>query len=81
MDQVADGSDQYLRSLASDKPAERPADFAFDFPELADDFRLPSSLGEVKEHAHSSPLRISGRVIMWLHYDVRLMRTTALPAR
>ena len=70
VDKIAAGSMQYLRSLALDKPSEQPANFATDFPQLARDFTLPPSLGMVARNAHSSPLRISGPVAMWLHYDV-----------
>ncbi len=70
LDQVTRGQRQYLRSLASDKPAEKPAELSRDFPQIADDFRLPPELDLVSNNAHSSPLRISGPVSMWLHYDV-----------
>ncbi|KAL8968926.1 MAG: hypothetical protein Q9183_002244 [Haloplaca sp. 2 TL-2023] len=65
-----EGSPQYLRSLATNKPADEPAHFHNDFPSLKDDFRLPPQLGTVMQNEHSSPLRISGPVNMWLHYDV-----------
>lgn len=77
IDQIAAGSKQYLRSLASEKPSQQPAQLAIDFPELASDFRLPAQLEMVARNAHSSPLRISGPVVMWLHYDVR-MRTLSI---
>ena len=70
IDRIASGSMEYLRSLAVGKPAMKPADFESDFPELAPDFKLPSQLDYVSQNAHSSPLRISGAVIIWLHYDV-----------
>jgi len=70
IDQVNSGGRLYLRSLSSEKPAELPADIARDFPSIASDFRLPPELALIKENAHSCPLRISGPVIMWLHYDV-----------
>ncbi len=70
LDQISGGAKLYLRSLSSDKPAEQPADITKDFPSIAADFRLPSELSFVTENAHSSPLRISGPVNMWLHYDV-----------
>jgi tRNA wybutosine-synthesizing protein 4 len=60
----------YLRSLSASRPAEQPANLSADFPEIANDFELPGSLSPVKATAHSSPLRISGPVAMWLHYDV-----------
>ncbi|KAI4108776.1 MAG: hypothetical protein L6R37_000774 [Teloschistes peruensis] len=66
----SDGSRQYLRSLAADKPADRPAHFKEDFSSLSDDFQIPPQLGTVVRNEHSSPLRISGPVNMWLHYDV-----------
>ena len=71
VDQITVGSMQYLRSLALNKPSEQPANLATDFPQLATDFTLPPSLKMVTQNAHSSPLRISGPVTMWLHYDVR----------
>lgn len=74
VDEINQGSQQYLRSLAADKPSVKPADFMCDFPELACDFQLPPQLSTVTRDMHSSPLRISGPVIMWLHYDVRQPR-------
>ncbi|OAX85447.1 hypothetical protein ACJ72_00172 [Emergomyces africanus] len=70
IDEIYNGSRQYLRSISSINPSERPANLAQDFPELQDDFRLPPELSLVSENAHSSPLRLSGPVILWLHYDV-----------
>lgn len=70
IDRIASGSMEYLRSLAVGKPATKPAQFESDFPELAPDFKLPPQLDYVSQNAHSSPLRISGPVIIWLHYDV-----------
>ncbi|KAL8695967.1 MAG: hypothetical protein Q9201_007884 [Fulgogasparrea decipioides] len=64
------GSRQYLRSLAAEKSADEPARFYKDFPALRDDFCLPLQLQTVALNEHSSPLRISGPVNMWLHYDV-----------
>jgi len=72
IDQIAAGSKQYLRSLALEKPSQQPAQLAIDFPVLASDFSLPAQLEMVARNAHSSPLRISGPVVMWLHYDVRM---------
>ena len=68
--EIAEGSRQYLRSLASVNSTETPANFWADFPELANDFELPPQLDLVKQKVHSSVLRISGPVNMWLHYDV-----------
>ena len=63
---------QYLRSLALGDEKHMPADLMRDFPGLISDFTLPLSLSAVTKAAHSSPLRISGSVNMWLHYDVRI---------
>lgn len=71
IDEIDAGSKLYLRSLSAERPSELPADIRRDFPSIADDFRLPPELSFIMENAHSSPLRISGPVIMWLHYDVR----------
>ncbi|KAK2766929.1 tRNA methyltransferase ppm2 [Arachnomyces sp. PD_36] len=68
--EVSSGGRQYLRSISSEKPTKTPANLEADFPGLAKDFRLPPELGVAAEQAHSSPLRISGAVNMWLHYDV-----------
>lgn len=70
MDEVHAGGRQYLRSISAKQPAKLPANLAEDFPNLKDDFRLPEVLSTVAENAHSSPLRISGPVTLWLHYDV-----------
>ena len=67
------GHKQYLRSLASDNPVEKPADFMVDFPRLAKDFDFLNQLNLLTTEIHSSVLRISGFVDMWLHYDVRLL--------
>lgn len=64
------GARVYLRSVAAAQPAKRPAELARDFPNIAGDFALPAELAGVAELAHSSPLRISGAVALWLHYDV-----------
>ena len=69
------GHKQYLRSLASDNPVEKPANFMMDFPRLADDFVFLNQLSLLTTEIHSSVLRISGFVDMWLHYDVRLCHT------
>ena len=71
VDQITAGSLHYLRSLATERPSEKAANLTVDFPELALDFKLPPQLDIVTRNAHSSPLRISGPVTMWLHYDVR----------
>lgn len=70
LEEVYTGSKQYLRSISADQPAKRPANITEDFPGLKDDFKLPPYLKQVEENVHSSALRISGPVTMWLHYDV-----------
>ncbi|EGE81694.1 leucine carboxyl methyltransferase 2 [Blastomyces dermatitidis ATCC 18188] len=70
IDEIYDGSRQYLRAISSINPSERPTNLAQDFPGLQGDFHLPPELVLVSENAHSSPLRLSGPVILWLHYDV-----------
>ncbi|KAI1815034.1 leucine carboxyl methyltransferase [Poronia punctata] len=64
------GAKQYLRALSEEHPSDEPANLERDFPGLAGDFQLPPELAFVTEHLFSSVLRISGRVNMWLHYDV-----------
>ena len=72
VDQIDRGDKLYMRSLSVQRPTEVPADISRDFPSICNDFRLPHELALVIENMHSCPLRISGPVIMWLHYDVRL---------
>lgn len=77
--QIKGGAKQYLRSLAAEQPAVKPADITTDFPPLQPDFKLPHQLSMVEQNAHSAPLRISGPVTMWLHYDVGLRRYMSCP--
>ena len=72
-------SHQYLRSLASTKPADQAANFFKDYPELASDVELPAELRVIMDRIHSSVLRIAGDVGMWLHYDVSNIRELASP--
>lgn len=60
----------YLRSISSSSPNSKPAILESDWPEIAADFRLPSSMSLLSKNLHSSPLRISSNLSMWLHYDV-----------
>lgn len=69
MDAINQGDKLYLRSLSANRPSELPAELSRDFPTIAADFNLPSELDLVKETSHSSPIRISGPVNMWLHYE------------
>ncbi|KAI7777459.1 hypothetical protein LA080_003500 [Diaporthe eres] len=69
--EVRNGARVYLRALSADAPANQPANLAHDFPSLAADFRLPEALNMCLENMHSSVLRVSGQVDMWLHYDVQ----------
>ena len=66
VDEIIGGSPQYLRSVSFENPAGKPADIFVDFPEIASGFRLPPQLDIVKQKMHSSVLRISGPVTMWL---------------
>ncbi|KAK5732649.1 tRNA methyltransferase ppm2 [Elasticomyces elasticus] len=70
LDNCAGGGKLYLRSLSRNAPSDQPTNLADDYPEIAADFELPGELIYVVENLHSSPLRISGPVTMWLHYDV-----------
>ncbi|ETS82316.1 hypothetical protein PFICI_07318 [Pestalotiopsis fici W106-1] len=70
VDEVQKGGRMYLRALSEEKPADRPANLAEDFPSLAEDFVLPPEVSFVADNTFSSVLRISGSVNMWLHYDV-----------
>jgi tRNA wybutosine-synthesizing protein 4 len=72
MNRVQAGDRLYLRSLSQAKPSESPASLEEDFPSLNADFCLPNVLAYVEQNKFSSVLRISGKVNMWLHYDVRL---------
>lgn len=70
LDECQGGGQLYLRALSKDAPSDQPTNLADDYPEIAADFELPGELIYVVENLHSSPLRISGPVAMWLHYDV-----------
>jgi tRNA wybutosine-synthesizing protein 4 len=70
MGEVEKGGKMYLRALSEDEPANRPASLAQDFQGLADEFRIPEEMAFVAQNLHSSVLRITGPVNMWLHYDV-----------
>lgn len=70
IDEAEKGGKVYLRALSEEKPSELPTDLARDFPSISKDFRLPPELRFVTENVFSTPLRISGDIAMWLHYDV-----------
>lgn len=72
--QVKNGKRQYLRALSADAPADQPANLKQDFPVLAPDFVLPDQLSICRDNMHSSVLRISGPVHMWLHYGIHYIR-------
>ena len=76
IDEISRGARQYLRSLSEDEPSGKPARIDSDFPELTSDFALPIEFEYAIQNLHSSVLRISGPVDMWLHYDVRLPLAT-----
>ncbi|ROW06585.1 hypothetical protein VMCG_04459 [Cytospora schulzeri] len=69
--QVENGARVYLRALSAEAPADQPARLSQDFPAVASDFLLPQELSTCVDNIHSSVLRMSGRVNMWLHYDVQ----------
>lgn len=58
----------YLRALSADAPTDQPANLEQDFPMLSPDFVLPDELSICRDKIHSSILRISGPVRMWLHF-------------
>lgn len=60
----------YLRSLAAENPSSSPAQFATDWPEISLDYNIPEQLASIEPNIHSSVLRISNDITMWLHYDV-----------
>lgn len=70
LDGIAQGSRAYLRSTSSSQPNKLPTKLEDDFPTIAADFKIPEVFDMVKSNMHSSPLRISGPVSLWLHYDV-----------
>ncbi|KAF2658749.1 LCM-domain-containing protein [Lophiostoma macrostomum CBS 122681] len=71
LDGISHGARTYLRAVSSSQPNKLPTKLEEDFPAITQDFRLPSILLDViGDLYHSSPLRISGPVSLWLHYDV-----------
>jgi tRNA wybutosine-synthesizing protein 4 len=70
LDGIAQGSKAYLRSVSSSQPNKLPTKLEDDFPTIAADFKIPEIFNMVRSNLHSSPLRISGPVSLWLHYDV-----------
>ena len=69
---ISKGAPSYLRAISSTQPNKLPTSLEDDFPAIAADFHIPSLCRSVVNDAtyHSSPLRISGPVSLWLHYDV-----------
>ncbi|KAF1993161.1 leucine carboxyl methyltransferase 2 [Amniculicola lignicola CBS 123094] len=70
LDGIAQGAKTYLRAVSSTQPNKHPTKLEEDFPTIAPDFKLPDMLSSIHDTYHSSPLRISGPVSLWLHYDV-----------
>lgn len=68
--EVQDGKRLYLRALSAEAPANQPARLEQDFSALASDFVLPEQLSICRKNMHSSILRVSGPVNMWLHYGI-----------
>ncbi|KAF2708800.1 LCM-domain-containing protein [Pleomassaria siparia CBS 279.74] len=67
---IESGEKTYLRAVSASQPNKLPTKLEDDFPTIAADFILPDIMNIVRENYHSSPLRISGPVSLWLHYDV-----------
>lgn len=76
--EVQAGKRMYLRALSPGAPADQAANFERDFPALAADFSLPQELVKCADNVHSSVLRISGPVNMWLHYGTSLASSSYL---
>ncbi|KAF2473794.1 LCM-domain-containing protein [Lindgomyces ingoldianus] len=70
LDGISKGKKTYLRAASKNQPNRLPTKIEDDFPTIASDFRLPEALSPILRSYHSSPLRISGPVSLWLHYDV-----------
>lgn len=72
LESACNGDHVYLRSVSSSSPGKTPASLVDDFPNIAQDFSIPEILRAKinPETIHSSVLRISGDINMWLHYDV-----------
>ncbi|KAF2796722.1 leucine carboxyl methyltransferase 2 [Melanomma pulvis-pyrius CBS 109.77] len=70
LDGISKGSKTYLRAVSASQPNKLPTKLEDDFPTIAADFHLPDILTSIWENYHSSPLRVSGPVSLWLHYDV-----------
>jgi tRNA wybutosine-synthesizing protein 4 len=66
---ASSGSSVYMRALSTSN-SSKPAALCADYPSLAADFLLPKALDFASQFQHSSVLRISGNVNLWLHYDV-----------
>ncbi|KAF3035200.1 tRNA methyltransferase ppm2 [Didymella heteroderae] len=69
---ISKGAPSYLRAISSTQPNKLPTRLEEDFPSIAADFQIPIFCRYVinDDTYHSSPLRISGPVSLWLHYDV-----------
>ncbi|KAF1955701.1 Clavaminate synthase-like protein [Byssothecium circinans] len=70
IDGISLGAKTYLRAISSTQANKLPTKLEEDFPEIAADFHLPHVFTFVRDNLHSSPLRVSGPVALWLHYDV-----------
>ncbi|KAL5424881.1 hypothetical protein PMIN07_012053 [Paraphaeosphaeria minitans] len=70
LDGIAAGAQTYLRSVSSAQPNKLPTKLEDDFRSIAEDFKIPKAFETIRNTLHSSPLRISGPVALWLHYDV-----------
>ena len=70
IDGIANGAQTYLRAVSSAQPNKLPTKLEDDFPTISADFQIPEVLNVIKDTLHSTPLRVSGPVALWLHYDV-----------
>lgn len=73
MEAIRQGKRMYLRALSPDAPADQAANLERDFPALTAEFALPPELALCADNIHSSVLRISGPVNMWLHYGMSML--------
>jgi tRNA wybutosine-synthesizing protein 4 len=69
VDKVASGERWYMRAISKD--TNTPTSLEEDFPTIAQDFQIPTELAYITANMHSSVLRMSGPVNMWLHFDVQ----------
>jgi len=69
IDKIAAGERLYMRAISKD--TNKATSLEEDFPTIAKDFQVPPELVYITANMHSSVLRMSGPVNMWLHFDVQ----------